>query len=351
MSLESLRVLDESKMYPLLLALGDHWERGSAIGAGATLPDTLRGARNIVWTGMGGSAIGGDLLYGAVEKELRVPFVVNRDYELPSFVGKETLVVAVSYSGNTEETLSAFEEALERGAKVLGVASGGELAERAREKDIPFLRVPGGMMPRCGVMFLVAPLLRVFTRLGYLPEARLRPAEQETHQLLREIAVEYGTETSFPFALAKELVGAFPILYAPNYLEAAAIRWREQFAENAKVLASHHLVPEMNHNEIEGWFSPSAVLEQTHVLFLRDAGEPAPLRDRIEATAEILTPYARGVTFLWTRGESLMARLFSLVALADFTTYYLALLNGVDPTPVERIGELKAKIASSKGAR
>lgn len=349
MSLESLRVLDKSKMYPLLLALGDHWERGGAIGAEASLPDTLQGARNIVWTGMGGSAIGGNLLCGAFGKELRVPFVVNRDYELPSFVGKETLVIVVSYSGNTEETLSAFEEALERGAKVLGVASGGKLAERAREKDIPFLRIPGGMMPRCGVMFLVAPLLRALTRLGYLPEARVRSAEQETCRLLREITDEYGVETSFPFALAKELVGAFPIIYAPSYLEAAAIRWRGQFAENAKVLTSHHLLPEMNHNEIEGWYLPSTVLEQVHVLFLRDRGESESLRRRVEATAEILAPYARGVTFLWTRGESLMARLVSLVALADFTTYYLALFNGVDPTPVERISELKAKLALSQG--
>jgi glucose/mannose-6-phosphate isomerase len=349
MSIESLRVLDESKMYSILLSLGDHWERGGEIGETAILPDTLRGAKQIVWTGMGGSAIGGNLVQCAVGGEFRIPFLVNRDYGLPAFVGKETLVIAVSYSGNTEETHSALTDAMGRGAKILCVSSGGAIADRAREHNLPSIVIPGGMMPRCGVMFLVAPLLRALTRLEYLPEPKVHPAEQETLRVLRECSAEYGAEASLPLTLAKELRHAYPVVYAPTYLEAAAMRWRGQFAENAKVLASHHLLPEMNHNEIEGWSLPPEVLEHTHAIFLRDAGEPEPIRRRIEATTELVAHYAGAVSSVWTRGESLMARLFSLIALADFTTYYLALFNGVDPTPVDRIGELKAMLAKSKG--
>jgi len=348
MTIESLRVLDESKMYSILLSLGDHWERGGEVGDEAVLPDTLRGAKQIVWTGMGGSAMGGNLVQCAVGEDLFLPFLVNRDYRLPAFVGKETLVVVVSYSGDTEETLSALGDAMRRGAKILCVSSGGALAARAIEHNLPYLNIPGGMMPRCGVMFLVAPLIRALTRLGYLPEAKVRPAEEETLRILREASAEYATEESLPFTLATELHHRYPIIYAPVYLEAAAMRWRGQFSENAKVLASHHVLPEMNHNEIEGWNSPTEVLRQTHALFLRDRDEPEPLRRRIEATIKLVSQHAGAVSSLWTRGESAMARLFSLVVLADFTTFYLALLNGVDPTPVERIGELKAMLAASK---
>ena len=347
MSFEALRVLDEKKMYSDLTSMGDHWRAASKIGEAAELSDMLRGAKQIVWVGMGGSAIGGNLLYGVVGDQLSVPLIVNRAYRLPAFVDEDTLVIAASYSGNTEETLAQLDAATKRGAKVLCISTGGEVQRVCHQDGLPYIAIPGGLQPRCGVIFLFLPVFIALGRLGYFNlEAQDDPRE-ETLRLIDEYAVKMTAPESPAMKLAEKLKGSLPIIYGAHHLEAVVMRWRTQLNENAKTLAFHHLLPEMNHNEIEGWMHPTDVVQRSHVVFLRDEDEHPRTTQRLELTREQLAEEAKPkqITSLRSAGSSRLARLFSLLLLADYTSYYLALLNGVDPSPVERIERFKKRLA------
>ncbi|MBM3214527.1 bifunctional phosphoglucose/phosphomannose isomerase [Candidatus Poribacteria bacterium] len=349
MSLDSLRVLDEGKMFAILVSLKDHWDRALAIGDEAQLPDSLRGARNIVWVGMGGSAMGGSLVESALNSALSVPLTVVRDYQLPGHVSRDTLVVAASYSGDTEETISGLRDAIRREARVICLTSGGALADAARRQGLGFITIPGGMMPRCGVLYLFGPMVRALSRLEYVDGEAVDAAVDEAGSVIRDAVEECQRPESVAYRLAEAMHGRLPIIYAPQSMEAVALRWRGQINENAKSFAHCHTIPEMNHNEIEGWCHPSDILERAHVVFLRDDHEPDAIRRRIDVTRDLIRPLARGVTEVRARGESLMARLMSHLVFADFTSYYLALRNGVDPTPVDRIKAFKQALAAQAG--
>ena len=347
MNFEAMRVLDESKMLADLQALGRHWRHATEIAEGADLNDDLRGARQIVWGGMGGSAIGGDLLQAAAGDELGIPVIANRGYELPTFVGPETLVIAASYSGNTEETLSVVEQAQKAGAKLLCMTTGGELLRICRERDVPHIAIPGGLQPRCGVLYLFTPVLTTLARLGYLSADKLRADGEETATMLASKAESYGREDGAAARLARTLDGKLPVLYASSHIGAAVMRWQTQINENANMLLHYNLLPEMNHNEIVGWQHPAESIRNMHVLFLRDKDEHKRVGQRLDLTEKLLTDEgaAAGVTTVSSEGVSRVARVFSLLILGDFTSYYLALLNGVDPSPVGRIERFKKLLA------
>jgi glucose/mannose-6-phosphate isomerase len=304
---------------------------------------------SVVLTGLGGSAIGGDVVRIAIGDHLRVPFTVNRDYRLPHFVSGSTLVFACSYSGNTEETLNAYAEARRLGAQVICIASGGRLAARARTDGYPLIELPAGMQPRAALGFSSILLLGALRALGIVPD----PAEAlaETGSLLSDLAARYGLDVpesrNRAKSIARTLAGKVVAIYGSNgLLEPAAVRWRGQLEENAKNLSFHHLLPEMNHNELVGWRIPADALSRIAVVFLRDAGEHPQVRRRFEATVEAIRPMAAEVHEVWSEGRSLLARLFSVIYLGDYVSLYAAWLNGVDPTPVEAIEALKRKLAS-----
>ncbi|MBI3327761.1 MAG: bifunctional phosphoglucose/phosphomannose isomerase [Nitrospinae bacterium] len=344
--LEVLRV-DRSGMVHLLVDFPEQVQEGERLGESAELP-LAEDVRAIVVAGMGGSAIGGDLLRSYLNPECRVPIWVNRHYILPAFVGPETLVCAVSYSGDTEETLRAFEDARARGAKLLAVTSGGQLAEMAEQARVPCVRVAAGMPPRATLGYLFTPLLTILARLGLIPGQRAAIAE--TVELLREIAAQSrpGVETfrNQPKGLAMHLHEKFPAVYGvQDFSDVVAYRWRTQFNENSKVLASHHVFPELNHNEVVGWGAPLSLSQCVWVVFLRDTQELDRIARRIEITKTLLQEKAAWITEVWSQGRSRLTRLFSLLYLGDFTSYYLALLYGVDPTPVQAIDVLKQRSA------
>jgi glucose/mannose-6-phosphate isomerase len=346
--LEVLRV-DGSGMLDLLLDLPEQLQMGERLGLSADLPSATD-VRAIVVTGMGGSSISGDLLRAYLHVECHVPLMVNRHYSLPAFVGPETLVCAVSFSGNTEETLSAFGEARARGASLLAVTSGGQLAEMADAWRIPCVRVPEGLPPRATLGYLFTPMLVTLARLGLIADQSAPLAE--AIEVLRELGAQYrpGIETfrNLPKALAIDLHDKFPVIYGVQDLsDVVAYRWRTQFNENSKVLASHQAFPELNHNEVVGWQGVLASALQPWVVLLRDPQELARVALQIDITKTFLQERAAGLTEVWSRGHSRLARLFSLLYTGDFTSYYLALLRGVDPKPVEAIDRLKSRLTSS----
>jgi glucose/mannose-6-phosphate isomerase len=348
LSPEHIRRLDRSAYLDLLMTFPQQLDRAGKIVDELSVDLPARSIDKVVVAGMGGSAIGGDLLRTYLLEDLPIPFLVHRDYSLPPFVGADTLVFLSSYSGDTEETLSACERALASKAHLVGIASGGRLAELAAEQGFPLIRIPGGLPPRAAIGYSFVALLGRLVKVGLVTD---RTSDlEETRELLEHKKVAYGIEVPASDNLAKDLATRlfqkFPIIYAWGWrYGAVAARWRGQLAEVGKQLSSHHLLPEMNHNEMAGWQHPAELLSQAIVILLRDRKEPERIRRRMVLTGRSLASRAGQVVDVWADGRSLLARLFSLIYLGDFTSYYLAALNGVDPTPIESIEQLKSQLA------
>ncbi len=301
----------------------------------------------VVLTGLGGSAAGGDFAKGLFEVESRTPFLVNRDYTLPHFVGPETLVIASSYSGNTEETLSAFEDAQAKGARPAIVTSGGALAELAAEDpSIPFFRIPGGQPPRTALGFMLIPVLSACERWGLLPELDYAGAFATLEGCVEDWVVDVPFAENPTKRLAASLHRKLPILYGLGAWQGAvAYRWKGQIGENAKNLCFHHAFPELNHNEILGWVRANEQgVEKYAVVILEDGSESPKMKARAKVTSSLIQERAE-VFRVQARGESLLERILSLTLFGDFVSLYLAALNDVDPENIDSINVLKSELA------
>ena len=341
-----LKKNDPSDMLGLIEGLPQQFKEAERIARSMPLPKWPE-PRNIAIVGMGGSAIGGDLVRALAEDQGPVPIVVQRNYTLPKWVGKDSLVVASSYSGNTEETLAAYAEAEARGARVIAITTGGELAKRATGAGWPVVRIPGGMSPRAAIGYSFVPLLVVMERLGIMPSQA--EALAETVAVLEGQSAKYGRQSPMAEnpakALAAELVGRAPLILGPaGWQGIAAYRWKCQFNENSKAPAFWNVFPELNHNETVGWEHPLEVLGRLHVVLLRDALESKRNARRVDVTKEIMAKSAAGITEFWAEGKSSVARLFSLLYPGDFVSGYLALAYGTDPTPIKAIDHLKSEL-------
>jgi glucose/mannose-6-phosphate isomerase len=319
------------------------------IGASAPLTLTTDGVRSIVLTGMGGSAIAGDLLRSYLAEELRIPFLVNRSYSLPGLVDPNSLVIVSSYSGNTEETLASYHDAIRRKARVLCITTGGEVEHLALKHAHACIKIPAGLQPRAALGYSLFPLLLALSRAGFI---RPRSADiSETVSALKQksqIYADLKSADNIALKIAKRLVGKLPVIYsASDRLDAVNVRWRGQICENSKHLAFGNLLPEMNHNEIVGWKVDRQLMKQMAVVFLRDIGTHPRVRVREEITKDIIRKKTSTVIEVWSEGTSLLARTFSLVSTGDWVSYYLAILNNEDPTPVTVIDALKGELAKA----
>lgn len=345
-----LHAVDPEGMLELLLDFPTQCESSWRLGLEGRF--RKRVFHRVHFLGMGGSAIGGDLVRSYLEGRLPLPILIHRSYELPAAVDRSSLVFAVSYSGNTEETLATYRSAHKKGACLVVVTSGGTLLRWARRDGVPSVQIPTGFPPRAalGYLFFV-PFLLLCRLVGLgIGEAEFREMK---HLLTRLRDQELGplipTSRNPAKRLALELFDHIPVIYAGiSRMDAVALRWRGQIAENAKQLSWHHLFPEMNHNEIMGWHHPKRLFPSLKILLLRDREDVLPVRRRMEITRSLIAQ-EEGVRPIevWSRGRGLLSRLFSLIYIGDFVSYYLAILNGVDPTPVKRIEELKRRLAHS----
>ncbi len=304
---------------------------------------------NLIVAGLGGSAIGGDIVRSILGDSLRLPLVVCRDYALPAFTGPTSIVFACSYSGNTEETLSAYGQAVSARAFLVCITSGGRLAELAKRDGWPVISIPGGMPPRAALGYSALALLGAVRALGQAGDLR-RPLE-ETTALLSKLALRYRGDVPCgdnpAKSLALSLHGKIVAVYGGSgLLDSVAARWRGQLEENAKNLALHHVLPEMNHNEILGWQNPADALHRTAAVFLRDRGDHPQINRRFDLTKQIVAKACGAVHEAWSEGESRLARVFSVIYLGDFLSLYLAYLNGVDPTRIDAIDYLKTELSS-----
>lgn len=326
-------------------ALPDQCREAWRLGLGWKVPVAVRSVRQVMVLGMGGSAIGADLVQGILGDGASRPILVNRTYTLPRWVGRETLALVCSYSGNTEETLSAAAQAKRQGAKLLAITSGGALSSWAAVQGVPLLKIPSGLPPRSAVGFLTFSPLGLFTRLGWVDRTGLH-AEASLSALRRWVdsALQVGTPTARNPAkkLAVSLVGRLPVLYgAAGGWEGVTYRWRTQIEENAKCLAFHHLFPEATHNEISAWLHPRPLMRRMTALFLTDPAVHPRILRRMEFTRRIVRSQGAAALTVSAPGRTRTERLLKLVALGDFLSVYLGVLYRMDPTPVERVEALK----------
>ncbi|MCB0291702.1 MAG: bifunctional phosphoglucose/phosphomannose isomerase [Calditrichaeota bacterium] len=341
---------DRSNFISFLNSFPEQIQRSQELMANLTFDLDVAGLQNIVLSGMGGSGISGDLLLGYTADEITLPTFINRDYTIPGFVNEHTLFVAVSYSGDTEETLSAMAQAAERSARLVGISSGGKVEQYCQQHHIPHIKIPGGFPPRQALGYLFFPALFLFEKLGLISSKTAEVAE--TRELLQELIDRYSPVTSYgnnlAHHIAQSVYHAIPVVYtgAP-FLQPVTVRWRNQFNENSKSMAFSNVFPELNHNEIMGWEGLKEVNKHFRVILLRDPEESPRVKQRINITKEILKN--RQILFgeVFAEGQSRLARLFSLISAGDWASYYWAMLNEKDPITIDSIDLLKEKLSKT----
>ncbi|MHC2994209.1 MAG: bifunctional phosphoglucose/phosphomannose isomerase [Candidatus Atribacteria bacterium] len=304
--------------------------------------------KNIVVLGMGGSAIGGDLLSNYLANELPIPMVVIRGYSIPKFVGKNSLVFAVSYSGNTEETISALSKCVEVEAKVIALSSGGWFAKLSQDYNFPLIKVPSGIQPRAALGYLFFPILKVLEGLNLIKE---RTEElEEMINILQELSTEYGskslTQHNFAKQIALSLHQYLPLIYGSEGLfEAVTMRWKTQINENSKWPCFWNIFSELDHNEIVGYEIENQINKQAKIVYLEDKEGNPRISQRCEITKKIIGEKVAEFILCPSKGKGKLARMFSIIYLGDMVSCYLAILNKVDPSPVACIENLKKELA------
>ncbi|MFH1382676.1 MAG: bifunctional phosphoglucose/phosphomannose isomerase [Chloroflexota bacterium] len=298
----------------------------------------------VVLLGMGGSAIGSEIVRGLALRETSVPIWVHRDYGLPSFVDEKTLVITVSYSGDTEETLSGFDSALKARAKKLALTSGGRLKRLAEDAGIPLFLIDYRAPPRASFPYLFVPLIVILQKTGLLKD-KTKEFEQGL-EALKKAAGGFVEATPLAANLAKQLAvkaaGRILVIYgAAEIISAIARRWKTQFNENSKTWAFAEAFPELDHNAVEGYKFPADVASKVLVFLLHSAYLPERSQLRYQATAQLLAKAGIAHELVEAVGEVPLARILRLVLLGDYLSFYLALLNGADPSSMKSIDFIK----------
>jgi glucose/mannose-6-phosphate isomerase len=292
----------------------------------------------VLITGLGGSGIGGTIVSEIVAGECPVPITVNKDYFLPAFVSTNTLVIVCSYSGNTEETLFAMEEAIKRKSTIVCITSGGKVSELAKKHGLDLILIPPGMPPRACLGYSLTQLFFILHKSKLIGDA-FKSQLQSSIELIKKNEQEMRKEA---MEVADFLYQKTPVIYAVDGYNGLATRVRQQFNENSKILCWHHVIPEMNHNELVGWAGGS---EKLAVLILRNESDFSRSQARIEINKKVFHKYTPHVYELWSKGNSMLEQSIYLVHLTDWVSCFLADKNSVDASEIDVINDLKGALA------
>ncbi len=315
-----------------------HLQDALSIGRSNSFTPQHTSFQNIIITGLGGSGIGGKIVAQLIGDSCKVPVYVNNDYVLPAFVSENTLVIASSYSGNTEETLISVEQALKAGATVYCVSSGGKLIDLAKEKGLGHTIIPGGFPPRAAFGYSFPQLFFVLEKFGFINNSFDNSIER-TIALLNAAEEDIKNEA---LKIAEQIHGKTPVIYSEAKFEGVAVRFRQQINENSKVLCWHHVLPEMNHNELVGWAGAN---EQFAVLMLNNESDFYRTKERFKFSKNIFSQYTSTIIDIHSQGDNDLMRSLYLIHLTDWISCYLADLRGVDSIEVNVIVSLKSKLA------
>jgi glucose/mannose-6-phosphate isomerase len=340
-----IREIDRSNMLSFCVDAAKHYQKAAKIAEKISL--RYPKPENIIVAGMGGSGIGGELLKDWARDKAQVPIEVSRDYSLPAYANEKSLVLIVSYSGETEESLSAFLDATKKKCMIHCISSGGSLLEFAEKLNVPYLRVPSGMPPRAALPYLFTPLLKALEKVIV---SSVSEDFSEAIKILERISGENAPEKlareNFSKTLALGIDESVPVVYGFGVYRSVAQRFKQQFNENSKVPSKWEFFSELNHNEIVGWEKAGKLANCFSTIFIRDKNEPNEVRSRIETTKALMHSDSK-MFEVWAQGKSALARMLSVICIGDFTSVYLAILRKVDPTPVSTIALLKEKMKQS----
>jgi glucose/mannose-6-phosphate isomerase len=309
------------------------------IGNAATITAPEKTINKIYVAGLGGSGIGGDFVAEMVADECKVPYLVGKAYGIPAYVDENTLAIISSYSGNTEETLSAFDQIEKTGAKIVCIASGGKVIARAKEAGYDYIQVPGDWpSPRACLGFSLVQQIFVLEKLGFISSV----ISSQIKTAIDVIKYDQDSIKKEALAIAKKLYGKTAVIYTTDRMESVAMRLRQQINENAKLLCWHNVIPEMNHNELVGW---KANRQDVAVLYMRNKDDHKRNAMRIDINKEIISKLSASVTEVYSKGQSLPEKMLYLVNLGDWVSWFMSEMHGVDSIEVDVIDYLKGELA------
>ena len=297
-----------------------------------------RGIQNILITGLGGSGIGGTIISELISDTCAVPITINKDYFLPAFVNEKTLVIISSYSGNTEETVSAMQQAIAKKAQIICITSGGKVMELAKQHQYDFIEIPGGNPPRSCIGYSLVQLIKVL----YAKSLADKKLFNDLDQSIALLDKENENIKKEAKEIAGKLLNKFPIIYSLGTCEGAVVRFRQQINENSKMLCGHHTFPEMNHNELVGWTTRN---ENLVVVTFHTSFDYERTKKRYEVCKPLFEKYSSGVIDIYAKGNSKLEQFFYLINIGDWISCYLADLKGIDAVEVKVIDHLKGELA------
>lgn len=308
-----------------------------SIGDGTNLNSTTKTFHNILITGMGGSGIGGTII-SELATDVKIPISVNKTYDLPSWVNENTLVIGSTYSGNTEETISVVEAAIKVGSEVAFITSGGRAGEIANQYGLNKIVLGGGNPPRSMLSYSLVSLMFLLNHYGITNF----DIHREINAAISLLDAEESNTIEESRKIAKSLQNTFPLVYGVAGYAGIATRFRQQINENSKMLCGHHIIPEMNHNELVGW---AGAQDYISVVFLRDIDDSAKNQQRIEINKTIMSKYTDKIYEIWGKGDSKIARTLYHIHFEDWVSMHLSELNNVDVVEVKVIDFLKSELA------
>ncbi|HWY11036.1 MAG TPA: bifunctional phosphoglucose/phosphomannose isomerase [Bacteroidia bacterium] len=294
--------------------------------------------QNIIITGLGGSGIGGTIVSELVSDTCSVPVLINKDYFLPHFVNHNSLVIISSYSGNTEETLEAMQQALTKKAQIVCITSGGKVEDIAKQHNLDVIKIPGGNPPRSCIGYSLVQLIKVFVFYGFAPATLIDDIKNSTSLIVKE-NITINTEAK---KIAQTLLNKIPVIYSLGSCEGVSVRFRQQINENSKMLCWHHVFPEMNHNELVGWTSRN---ENIAVVTFRTSFDYKRTQKRYEVCKPVFEKYSASVTDIVAKGNSKAEQFIYLINIGDWISLHLAELKGIDPVEVNIIDHLKKELS------
>jgi glucose/mannose-6-phosphate isomerase len=295
---------------------------------------------NIVISGLGGSAISADLIKNFLADEISLPVIVNRNYNLPEFAGKNTLFIASSYSGNTEETISALNQAIKLGCKVICITTGGEVETIARNNNISYVKVQTGFQPRYALGLSFFSLLKVFQELQIV--SNHNSVVEKIKSLWKEKGDEFSKDGNIAYKFAESLIGFIPVIYSvADSTSAIGYRLKSQLNENSKLHAFHNEIPEMNHNEIIGWESYHEKKMYAKIIYILDSTYHPQIKKRFKILTNIFSKTGVDIVTIESKENDFKVRIMDLIFLSDWISYYVGLLRGYDPSEIDNIYTLK----------
>ena len=330
----------DMEMDALIEGFAKQLERSVEICKTAKITREQIAIHNILVTGLGGSGIGGTIVAQLADKHLKIPMLVNKNYNIPNYVNENSLVIVSSYSGNTEETLNALKQAFSKEAKIVCITSGGKVMDFAKCNGLDYIEIDGGMPPRSCFGYSFVAQLYILHYLGFINDSFKKDLKKAI-QLLKD---EENDIQKSARQIAAQLHHKIPIIYADASYEGVAIRFRQQINENAKMLCWHHVIPEMNHNELVGWRSESS---DKAVIFLKNKTDYERNKKRMEFTKSVAKYYGAEIIEIESKGKSGLENALYLIHLTDWVSYYLSELTGVDAVEVDVISKLKNELAKN----